>query len=145
MKRFISLTLITLMLVTSFGCAAQSGNGAAVGAAVGGAAGALAFKNKMLGAAIGAGAGAFLGWIVGIEMTNADQRKINKALENQQSGVAMQWQNQDTGKSFQVIPQNTYQTNNGVLTRDILINTSDGEKMYVKAVRGQDGVWQLIQ
>ena len=143
MKKLISSILLCSLLFAT-GCASKAVNGAGIGALGGAAAGAMLTKNKLLGAGIGAGAGAILGYIIGNTMDTYDAKNAIAALETKPTGSVTQWNNPNTGVSYQAVPQQPYQNpQNGYVYRDMVITSSTGEQILVKAVRNPDGTWSL--
>ena len=143
MKKLISSILFCSLLFAT-GCASKAVNGAGIGALGGAAAGAMLTKNKLLGAGIGAGAGATLGYIIGNTMDTYDAKNAIAALETKPTGSVTQWNNPNTGVSYQAVPQQPYQNpQNGYVYRDMVITSSTGEQILVKAVRNPDGTWSL--
>lgn len=150
MKRIICLMLVSILLVSSYGCS-KAGMGAGTGMATGAAVGALVSRNKLVGAAIGAGAGLLLGYAIGNELDKSDLAKAASTLEHGQPGIPVNWKNYETGNSYQATPSQVYKAPSNVpgappvIWRDMTIKSNSGEDIYVRAVRRDNGTWELWQ
>ena len=146
MKKVLFIMLSALVLLT--GCANKAQQGAAIGAGSGALLGALVAGDKVQGAAIGAGVGLLLGYVAGNEMDKADAQRVSHALETTPSGVSSSWVNPDTGRSFEVTPEQPYRQDDKIY-RDVYIKSTDsnGQPREVKAqaYRDHTGQWVLKQ
>lgn len=96
----------------------------------------------------GSAVGTLLSYIVDKEMERYDRRELNQAYEFGPSGRTTGWQNPDTGKYFQLIPQAVYtqpQLPDRPCRRAEILATIDGrtEKTYTTACRNSAGQWEL--
>ncbi|XPV76507.1 MAG: YMGG-like glycine zipper-containing protein [Desulfovibrio sp.] len=146
MKKLLFVLIAATFLIT--GCANKAQQGGAIGAGTGALLGALVAGDKVQGAAIGAGVGLLMGYVVGNEMDKADAQRVSHALDTTPSGVTSSWVNPDTGRSFDVTPEQPYQSQNKIY-RDVYIKTTDanGQPREVKAqaYRDHNGQWVLKQ
>lgn len=146
MKKTIIAIMLVSFLVAGYGCANKAQQGAGIGALAGATIGALTFNNKVSGAAIGAGVGLLMGYIIGNEWDKYDEQQVQNTMQNGKSGVAHEWTNPDTGKSFSATPSPPYVQDDRIY-RDVVISEDgpDGEKIMAKAYRDSNGEWRIKQ
>ncbi len=91
------------------------------------------------------------GGAFGQDLVGPDQLAVAEtfqyALENNQSNVASNWVNPDTGLSGGTVPVRTYQTPDGVYCREFVQTIYIGgkpEQGYGTACRQQDGSWKIV-
>lgn len=124
-----------------------------VGAIIGGGTGAV------LGSTIGKGSGrdaamiggAILGMLSGYSIgQNLDQGDLactGYALQRVPDGQSVRWQNPDSGRSYNVVPTNSWQNAQGRYCREYSATANIGgklQKTFGTACRQSDGSWQII-
>ena len=150
-KIFIGVLCFALAFSVT-GCQNMSKQG--VGAVTGGAAGALLGSRfgrgsgQSVAIAAGAIAGMLIGGQIGKSMDEADQMKVNAALEKSRTNRTTSWRNPDTGNVYSVTPTKTYKTKSERYCREYttkaIINGKE-QTIYGKACRKPDGSWQVIK
>ena len=148
------LLLSTSILVASCGNFNKQTTGTAVGGVAGGLLGSQFGKGEgqIAATAIGALAGALIGGQIGAQFDEYDklmmQRSTRQALEYNQSGVPIEWQNPDSGNKGRTTPQPAYRNREGNYcrryTQEVWIS---GQKQLVEglACRQPDGNWKIIK
>jgi surface antigen len=144
-EQIMHFTAITLViggsLIASAGCATKSGTGTAVGAVGGAAVGGLVGGET--GALIGAALGGLLGYEAGRAIEEEDRRRVAAALEQDR---AMRWQNQHTGRYYEVQPVNTFYQS-GRECREFRMVAEVGEdleEVHGTACRQPGGSWEIL-
>ena len=114
--------------------------GAYAGSEIGGGGGQLAAI------AIGALIGSYLGGAIGQHMNDLDRNKTREALESSPTGSTTNWNNPETGVSYNVTPTHTFDSGNGLCreyTTEAVIS-GQVEVGHDTACRQADGTWQAI-
>ncbi|MBC05058.1 RT0821/Lpp0805 family surface protein [Thalassospira sp.] len=124
-----------------------------VGAIIGGGAGAV------LGSTVGKGSGrdaamiggAILGMLsgysIGQTLDQGDQACTGYALQRAPDGQHVRWQNPDSGRSYNVVPTNSWQNAEGRYCREYSATANIGgelQKTFGTACRQADGSWQIV-
>ncbi len=129
----------------SIGTLLGAGGGALLGSQVGKG------KGQLVGVAIGTLLGAGIGNSIGASMDKVDQQQHQqtfvRAMENNQPGQALPWQNQQSGHSGSVTPSAYYQAPSGEYCREFTqtINVGGQRQQGVgRACRQPDGTWQIV-
>ena len=141
----IGLMGAALVLALAQGCATKRQTGAVTGAAVGTAAGAAIGDTE--GAVIGGLLGTIVGHEVGREMDRRDRLRTRRALEQNRSGESSTWVNPDTGREFQVTPQEAHRRDGGRPCREFAIVTEhEGRQVEERRTgcRRADGTWEIV-
>lgn len=123
--------------------------GQVLGGAAGAAGGAQIGDGRGRIAAIigGALAGVFLGGEVGRRMDQADHLCVGQVLEHAPDGRAIEWENPDGRGQHQVVPEETYRTEDGRYCREYTARSTVGGKRvqtYGTACRQPDGSWKIV-
>ncbi len=150
-SKFLSMLLLVALLqaCAEDGRVTKKDAGMVVGGAAGGAAGAAIWggdpNTRVLGTILGVVVGAAAGGYLGSKWDDYDRRQAAYALENTRSNTPTQWQNPDTGRSYEFQPTRTYTEGNTPcreFTQTIFI---DGRKEIGKgtACRQPDGTWRI--
>lgn len=126
----------------------------AIGTALGGIAGALIANrvaddddNRTVATLIGAAAGAFIGNRIGRHIDKADEACIGHALELGETGKPVNWTNEDTGVSYQVVPS-AARDRDGSTCREFTFTAVTGSDRSTRRGLGcesQPGVWQIVE
>jgi surface antigen len=124
----------------------------AIATALGGITGALianrvADENRTVATLIGAAAGAFIGNRIGRNIDKADEACIGHALELGETGRPVNWKNEDTGVTYQVVPGADRQRN-GSLCREFTFTATTGSDKSTRQGLGcetEAGVWQIVE
>lgn len=124
-----------------------------VGAILGGGTGAL------LGSTVGKGdgrdaamiggeiLGMLGGYAFGQSLDQSDQACTGDALDRVPDGQSVRWQNPDSGRSYNVVPTDSWQNAQGRYCREYSATANIGgklQKTYGTACRRADGSWQLV-
>ncbi len=124
-----------------------------VGSVLGGAVGGV------LGSNIGKGSGqtvaiiggtilrVLVGGSIGRTMDQVDQNCVGQIMEHSPTGRAVEWQNPDTGVSYEVVPTQTRQDTQGRYCREYQTTATVGgrtQQVFGTACRQPDGSWQII-
>lgn len=124
-----------------------------VGAIIGGGTGAV------LGSTIGKGSGrdaamiggAILGMLsgysIGQNLDQGDQACTGYALQRVPDGQSVRWQNPDSGRSYDIVPTNSWQNAQGRYCREYSGTADIGgklQKTFGTACRQSDGSWQIV-
>jgi len=151
MKKTLTLTLSSLLMLSLAGCSSMSNQdvGVLTGGAIGGAVGSLFGKGsgKILAAVGGAVLGGYLGGRIGHSMDQVDRMRMNQALNNSHTNQVTTWHNPDNGNTYSVRPTRTYYHSDQPC-RDFTTKAIIGgkrETIYGKACRKADGTWKVIQ
>jgi len=164
LQKLISVALVTTMLAScnppppgagqdtggvskqDIGMFGGAGLGALAGSAIGGG------NGRIVATAAGAILGGFAGSSIGKSLDKADAAYANqtaqRALENNQPGQAMPWNNPQSGNSGTITPQAPYQTADGTYCREFqqtIVVGGQSQNAYGKACRQADGSWKIIQ
>ncbi len=146
------LKIFTVLVASTFLFACtQNPNrdvGIATGAVVGGVLGNQIGKGSGRRWATGLGmiAGAIIGGNIGARMDQQDRMYSQQALESYSDNSPKSWTNPNTGSSYTVTPNNTYETASGPCreyTTEAIIGGKP-ETVYGKACRQADGSWQVV-
>lgn len=125
------------------GSGMKSQQGAGIGAAAGAVIGQLIGQNEA-GTWIGAAIGTIVGGAVGSAMDQEDMRRMQQAYERAPDNNRVSWVNPNTGNSYEVIPQQTFNGPSGDPCRTAEVrSTIDGrqETVISKACRDGSGQW----
>ena len=123
-----------------------------VGTVVGAAAGAYAGSEigngggQLAAIAIGALAGSYLGGAIGEFMNDMDRYNTQQALESSPTGSTTNWNNPETGVSYNVTPTHTYNSEKGLCreyTTEAIIS-GQVEVDHDTACRQEDGTWRAV-
>jgi surface antigen len=122
--------------------------GQIVGGAMGGLAGAqIGGGNGRLAAVAGS---TLLGFLIGGEigrtLDQADRLCVDQVLEDVPDGRSIVWNGPRTNERYEVIPRETFETNDGRYCREYLATSTIGGKAvqtYGTACRQPDGSWRL--
>ena len=123
--------------------------GSVLGGAVGGVLGSNVGKGTGQTVAIIGGTilGVLVGGSVGRTMDQVDQNCVGQIMEHSPTGRAVEWQNPDTGVSYEVVPIQTQQDTQGRYCREYQTTATVGgrtQQVYGTACRQPDGSWQII-
>lgn len=101
-------------------------------------------SGKTLATVGGAALGAFAGSRIGRSMDRDDQRKAAQAMETSPDRQTSSWRNPNTGQSYSVTPDRTYEGADGPCRDFETITEIDGRKEKVRgtACRQADGSWK---
>lgn len=113
--------------------------GGLLGAQVGGGAG------RDVAIIVGTIGGAFLGSAVGKSMDENDRMRTAHALETSPTGRSTTWRNPDTGRTYSVVPDRTYESAGRPcreFTTQVVIE-GRAETMKGTACRQPDGNWRM--
>jgi len=148
--RFVSLSGVEWDL--DFGITSGNCDRRAIGTALGGITGAVianrvADENRDVATLIGAAAGALIGRRIGRSIDKADEACIGHALELGDSGRPVNWVNEETGVSYQVVPGPS-RTRNGADCREFSFTAVAGSERSSRQGLGCQsgpGVWEFVQ
>lgn len=149
MKKTMSVTVLVCSLIGLAGCSNLSNQD--VGTLTGGVAGGLLGSTigngggRMLAIGMGTLAGAYIGGKIGHNMDETDKLKTQRAFEHAPTGRPTTWQNPDSGNSYTVIPERTFQNPAQQPCREYNMTAIIGgkkEHMYGTACRQADGSWK---
>jgi surface antigen len=123
--------------------------GGVLGGAVGGVLGSNVGKGTGQTVAIVGGTilGVLVGGSIGRTMDQVDQNCVGQIMEHSPTGRAVEWQNPDTGVSYEVVPTQTRQDTQGRYCREYQTTATVGgrtQQVYGTACRQPDGSWQII-
>ena len=123
--------------------------GSVLGGAVGGVLGSNVGKGTGQTVAIVGGTilGVLVGGNIGRTMDQVDQNCVSQIMEHSPTGRAVEWQNPDTGVSYEVVPTQTRQDTQGRYCREYQTTASVGgrtQQVYGTACRQPDGSWKII-
>jgi surface antigen len=125
----------------------------AIATALGGITGALIANrvadddNRTVATLLGAAAGAFIGNRIGRNIDKADEACIGHALELGENGQPVNWTNEDTGVTYQVVP-GADRDRNGSICREFTFTAIAGSDKSTRQGLGcesEPGVWQIVQ
>ena len=152
--KFIAVAALGLSLSA---CAQNSGPkqglGTVGGAILGGIAGAQfgSGEGRLIATGLGAVLGALAGGEIGRTLDNADRQYMGdttqRALEYENSGESIAWNNPDSGNYGTVTPQPAYQNGTGRYCREFQQTITVGgkrEQAYGTACRQPDGSWKIV-
>jgi surface antigen len=134
----------------------QSGNcdRRRIASALGGLTGALIANqvaedgdHRIVATLIGAAAGAFIGNRIGRNIDKADEACIGHALELGETGKPVSWANENTGVSYQLVPDSV-RTRDGSSCREFTFTAiagSDRSSRRGLGCEGEPGVWQIVR
>ena len=91
--------------------------------------------------------GVLVGGSIGRTMDQVDQNCVGQIMEHSPTGRAVEWQNPDTGVSYEVVPTETRQDTQGRYCREYQTTATVGgrtQQVYGLACRQPDGSWQII-
>jgi surface antigen len=103
--------------------------------------------NRTVATLIGAAAGAFIGNRIGRNIDKADEACIGHALELGEAGQPVNWSNEETGVSYQVVPGAT-RTRDGAHCREFTFTAvADSERSSRQGLgcESDAGVWQIVE
>ena len=81
-------------------------------------------------------------------MDQEDQARMNRALENNNSGKPAYWRNAKSGTSYKVTPVKNVTVNGNQYCREYRTTADIGgkqEQMYGTACRQPDGSWKVVK
>lgn len=152
--KFVAIAALGLSLTA---CAQNSGPkqglGTIGGAILGGIAGAQfgSGQGRLIATGIGAVLGSLAGGEIGRSLDRADQQYMGnttqRALEYENSGESIAWNNPDSGHYGTVTPQPAYQNSTGQYCREFQQTITIGgqrEQAYGTACRQPDGTWKIV-
>lgn len=152
--KFVAIAALGLSLSA---CAQNSGPkqglGTIGGAILGGIAGAQfgSGQGRLIATGLGAVLGSLAGGEIGRSLDRADQQYMGnttqRALEYENSGDSIAWNNPDSGHHGTVTPQPAYQNGSGQYCREFQQTITIGgkrEQAYGTACRQPDGTWKIV-
>ena len=136
-------------LSASFGHCNRDLIGAVLGGVAGGAVGQTigSGSGRTIATITGAVLGAVLGGTIGRSLDEADRACYGETLEYAPDRSTVAWVNPNTGASYQVSPQATWQGSGGQYCREYVTTADVGgqaQTVYGTACRQPDGSWRLM-
>ena len=125
----------------------------AIATALGGITGALIANrvaeddNRTVATLIGAAAGAFIGNRIGRNIDKPDEACISHALELGEAGRPVNWKNDDTGVSYELVPGATRNRDGSTCRAFTFTAISESERSTRQGLgcETEPGVWQIVE
>ncbi len=135
-----------LMLAAALGWLAGCATHEETGTIAGGAAGAVIGERVggTTGTLLGAIGGALLGREAGRWFDERDRAEMADALETRETGEETAWVNPDTGRRYQVTPQETFDRDGRPCREFVMEVEGEDEPVEGLACREDDGNWRIV-
>lgn len=146
-----SIFLLSSFIVLLSACATPRGSNEGAGMVIGGVVGGILGNQigsgggRTVATVIGAMIGTAVGGNIGRSMDDTDRLKVAHSLETVRTDVVTSWRNPDTGYYYEVVPTETYYSDNTPCREYQMTATIGGrqEQIYGTACRQADGSWAV--